>query len=68
MEFTTTFSVMNCCPNEQPRVAACIDDAFGLRHLLIELFYNGMPVARTEGGQNSFGGSLSWGRWKLSLK
>ena len=26
MEFTTNFSVMNCCPNEQPQVAAGIED------------------------------------------
>ena len=26
MEFTTTFSVINSCPNEQPQVAAGIED------------------------------------------
>ena len=36
MEFTTNFSVMNCCPNEQPQVAAGIED--------LELHWAATPV------------------------
>ena len=36
MEFTTTFSVINCCLNEQPQVAVGIED--------LELHWAATPV------------------------